>query len=83
MRNNTFLPEPQGLYDPAFEHENCGVGFIAHIKGEKSHLIVRNAIRILENLSHRGACGCDPLTGDGAGIMIQLPDEFFRSKSSG
>ncbi len=71
----------QGLYDPAFEHDSCGVGFVVNIKGKKSHEIVRNAIQILENLTHRGACGCDPETGDGAGIMIQMPDAFFRKES--
>src|SRR3989338_2292827 len=70
----------QGLYDPAFEHDSCGVGFVAHIRGEKSHKIVQNGIQILENLSHRGACGCDPLTGDGAGILTQIPDKFFRKE---
>src|SRR3989338_7949920 len=70
----------KGLYDPWFEHDSCGVGFIAHLKGRKSHDIVRNGIRILENLTHRGACGCDPETGDGAGIVIQIPDAFFRKK---
>ena len=74
------LPEKQGLYDPAFEHDSCGVGFIANIKGKKSHEIVRQALQILENLSHRGACGCDPLTGDGAGIMFQMPDAFLRKE---
>ncbi|MCA9400907.1 MAG: glutamate synthase large subunit [Candidatus Omnitrophica bacterium] len=73
-------PEKQGLYDPTFEHDSCGVGFIAHIKGQKSHEIVRNAIQILENLTHRGACGCDPRTGDGAGILVQMPDAFFRKE---
>ena len=66
-------PEPDGLYDPQFEHDACGVGMICHIKGEASHDIVRNALQILENLAHRGACGCDATTGDGAGILIQLP----------
>ena len=70
----------QGLYDPRFEHDSCGVGFVAHLKGEKSHAIVRNGIQVLENLSHRGACGCDPETGDGAGITVQMPDAFFRKK---
>ena len=74
------LPPKQGLYDPQFEHDSCGVGFIAHIKGVKSHDMVRHGIQILENLAHRGACGCDPLTGDGAGIMIQMPDAFFRKE---
>ncbi len=74
------LPLKQGLYDPQFEHDSCGVGFIAHIKGQKSHDMVRHGIQILENLAHRGACGCDPLTGDGAGILIQMPDAFFRKE---
>ena len=74
------LPPQQGLYHPEFEHDSCGVGFIANIKGKKSHEIVRQAVQILENLAHRGACGCDPLTGDGAGIMIQMPDEFLRKE---
>ena len=75
-----FLPEKQGLYDPAFEHDSCGVGFIVNIKGKKSHDIVRDGIQILENLTHRGACGCDPRTGDGAGILLQMPDAFFRKE---
>ena len=74
------LPPKQGLYDPQFEHDSCGVGFIAHIKGEKSHDMVRHGVEILENLAHRGACGCDPQTGDGAGILIQMPDAFFRKE---
>ncbi|MBN1869658.1 MAG: glutamate synthase large subunit [Candidatus Omnitrophica bacterium] len=78
--NGIFLPKKQGLYDPAFEHDSCGVGFIAHMKGAQSHEIVRDGLRILENLSHRGACGCDPLTGDGAGILIQMPDVFLRKE---
>jgi glutamate synthase (NADPH/NADH) large chain len=74
------LPPKQGLYDPQFEHDSCGVGFIAHIKGIKSHDMVRHGVEILENLAHRGACGCDPETGDGAGILIQMPDAFFRKE---
>ena len=66
------FPLKQGLYDPRFEHDSCGVGFIAHIKGKKSHDMVRHGVEILENLAHRGACGCDPETGDGAGILIQI-----------
>src|SRR5690606_36969722 len=66
-----------GLYDPAFEHDACGVGFIANYKGKKSHQEVKDALTMLENMEHRGACGCDPESGDGAGIMIQLPHEFF------
>jgi glutamate synthase domain-containing protein 2/glutamate synthase domain-containing protein 1/glutamate synthase domain-containing protein 3 len=72
------LPVRQGLYDPAFERDACGVGFVAHLKGEKSHAIVEQGLQVLKNLKHRGACGCDPLTGDGAGILLQIPDAFFR-----
>jgi glutamate synthase (NADPH/NADH) large chain len=67
-----------GLYDKAHEHDACGVGFVAHIRGEKSHAIVKNALKILENLDHRGAVGADPLMGDGAGILIQIPDALYR-----
>ncbi|MBU1997011.1 MAG: glutamate synthase large subunit, partial [Candidatus Omnitrophica bacterium] len=77
---NPFYPKRQGLYDPAFEHDNCGVGFVAHLKGQKSHKIIRDGLQILENLTHRGATGSDPLTGDGAGILIQLPDAFLRKE---
>ncbi len=73
-------PVKQGLYDPQNEHDSCGVGFVANIKGKKSHEIIRQGILILENLAHRGACGCDPQTGDGAGIMIQMPDAFLRKE---
>ncbi len=76
-------PVRQGLYDPANEHDACGLGFIAHIKGQKSHAIVTQALAILRNLSHRGATGADPLQGDGAGILIQLPDAFLRKVSGG
>ena len=68
----------QGLYDPRFEHDACGVGFVAHVKGKKSHSIIEQGLRILDNLSHRGATGYDPLLGDGAGILIQLPDAHLR-----
>ncbi len=71
-------PASQGLYDPRYEHESCGVGFVAHIGGRKSHEIVRMALDILLNMRHRGACGCDPLSGDGAGILTQTPDKFLR-----
>jgi glutamate synthase (NADPH/NADH) large chain len=67
-----------GLYDPAHEHDACGVGFIAHIKGQRSHAIVAQGLQILRNLTHRGAVGADPLAGDGAGILIQMPDAFLR-----
>ena len=69
--------ENLGLYDPAFEHDACGIGFVAHIKGIKAHQNVTDALTILENMEHRGACGCEINTGDGAGIMIQIPHEFF------
>jgi glutamate synthase (NADPH/NADH) large chain len=70
-------PRKQGLYDPALERDSCGVGFIADLKGRRSHQLVRDAIEVLDNLTHRGACGCDADTGDGAGILLQLPHEFF------
>ncbi|HET8547053.1 MAG TPA: glutamate synthase large subunit, partial [Bryobacteraceae bacterium] len=71
------LPPAQGLYDPRNERDACGIGFVANINGERSHEIIRKGIQILVNLTHRGACGCDPETGDGAGILIQIPHEFF------
>ncbi|MGA0609936.1 glutamate synthase-related protein [Caldimonas sp. KR1-144] len=69
-----------GLYDPAHEHDACGVGFVAHIKGLKAHHIVEQGLKILENLDHRGAVGADKLMGDGAGILIQIPDDYFRAE---
>lgn len=77
MLNGEGLPQSTGMYHPEFEHDACGVGFIANIKGKISHEIVQNGIEILENLRHRGAVGCDPKTGDGAGITTQIPHEFF------
>jgi glutamate synthase (NADPH/NADH) large chain len=70
----------QGLYDPANEHDACGVGFVAHIKGQKSHSIVEQGLLILKNLDHRGAVGADKLMGDGAGILIQIPDQYYREE---
>ncbi len=70
-------PRAQGLYSPLFDHDACGVGLVCHIKGHASHAIVRDGLRILENLAHRGACGCDATTGDGAGILIQMPHAFL------
>ena len=70
---NTGLPAAQGLYDPRHEHDACGIGFVANIKGQKSHDIIVKGIQVLINLTHRGACGCDPETGDGAGVLIQIP----------
>ena len=75
---HTGIPEPQGLYHPQNEHDNCGMGLVASIRGEKSHDIIRKGIEILINLTHRGAAGCDPETGDGAGILIQIPHAFFE-----
>ena len=72
------VPQAQGLYDPQNEHDACGVGFVAHIKGKKSHSIVEQGLLILKNLDHRGAVGADALMGDGAGILIQIPDRFYR-----
>ena len=71
-------PPAQGLYDPRAEHDACGVGFVVHMKGRRSHDIVRKAMRVLINLEHRGACGCEANTGDGAGILVQTPDTFLR-----
>jgi len=69
--------EKFGLYDSRFEHDSCGVGFVCNIKGNKSHEIIKQGLEVLKRLSHRGATGADPKTGDGAGILIQIPHEFF------
>jgi glutamate synthase (NADPH) large chain len=74
------LPPKQGLYDPRFERDACGFGFVAHVHGCASHEIVRKGLQVLENLSHRGAAGCDPCSGDGAGILVQLPHAFLTSE---
>jgi glutamate synthase (ferredoxin) len=79
MESTYTQPKAQGLYDPQNEHENCGIGLIVDMKGRKSHDIVKGALEICVNLDHRGGCGCDPITGDGAGIFIQLPHNFFKS----
>lgn len=76
------LPDAQGLYDPRNEKDSCGVGFIADMKGRKSHKIVQDGIQILLNLEHRGAVGADPRAGDGAGMLVQLPDAFFRKEAT-
>ena len=75
------VPEKQGLYDPQFEHDSCGVGFIADMNGNKTHAIVRKALQVLINLEHRGAKGCEVNTGDGAGITMQVPDKFLRAEA--
>jgi glutamate synthase (NADPH) large chain len=77
------LPVEQGLYDPRNEHDACGIGFVVNIQGAKSHDIIAKGLQILINLAHRGACGCDPDTGDGAGILIQIPHKFFARECAG
>ena len=76
------VPGRQGLYDPRNEHDSCGVGFVANIKGRKSHDIIERGLQILVNLDHRGAVGADPLVGDGAGCLIQMPDALLRDWAS-
>ena len=68
-------------YQPQYDRGNCGVGFVVNVRGERSHDIVQKGLTVLQNLTHRGACGCDPLTGDGAGILVQIPDAFFRREA--
>src|SRR5665213_2235191 len=75
-------PPKQGLYDPQFEHDACGLGFVVNMKGKKSHQLVSDALKILVNLDHRGAVGCEPNTGDGAGILIQVPHEFLAAQAA-
>ena len=77
------LPAKQGLYDPRFEHDACGVGFVVNIKGVQSHEIVEQALTVLQNLDHRGACGCEENTGDGAGILMQIPHAFLKDACAG
>ena len=80
-REHSWRPPAEGLYDLALEKDSCGVGFIANIKGKKSHQIVSDALNILCNLEHRGAVGADPRAGDGAGILVQIPHAFFARKA--
>jgi len=77
---NIRLPKTQGLYDPSDEHDSCGIGFVAQIKGIKSHDIIHRGLEVLENMSHRGAESADNVTGDGAGIMIQIPHRLILAK---
>ncbi len=77
MNKNYKVPQKQGLYDPQFEKDNCGVGFVVNMKGEKSHAIIQQGLEVLNRLEHRGAVGSDPLSGDGAGLLIQIPHQFF------
>ena len=72
--------EKTGLYVPEMEHDACGIGFVAHLKGEKSHRIIKDALTMLENMEHRGACGCEENTGDGAGILMQIPHNFYKNE---
>ncbi|MBI3251836.1 MAG: glutamate synthase large subunit [Candidatus Omnitrophica bacterium] len=81
--NRAIAPSKQGLYDPAFEKDACGVGFVVNVKGKKSHQIVEQAMTVLVNLRHRGACGCEANTGDGAGILLQVPHAFLKKACSG
>ena len=69
-----------GLYDPSHEHDSCGVGFLVNINGKKSHKLVKQSLEVAINLLHRGACGCEVNTGDGAGMLLQLPHRFFQSE---
>ena len=80
MQDLRQIAEEKGMYSASHEHDACGVGFVAHIKGRKTHDIVSGGLKILENLDHGGAVGSDPLMGDGAGILIQLPDLLFREE---
>ncbi|MEE9146464.1 MAG: glutamate synthase central domain-containing protein, partial [Candidatus Tectomicrobia bacterium] len=77
------LPLKQGLYDPTYEHDACGIGFVVNIKGKKSHELVQQALMVLKHLDHRGACGCEDNTGDGAGLLMQVPHAFFQPACDG
>ena len=77
------IPQAQGLYNPSFEKDACGIGAIAHIKGKKSHHIIKDVLDILVKLEHRGGAGAEKNTGDGAGILIQLPHKFFKKQQLG
>jgi len=83
MNQNTSFPSKQGLYDPDWERSSCGVGFIADIHGRRSNAIIKNGLEILKNMAHRGAAGADPETGDGAGILLQVPHQFFLEELAG
>ena len=83
MSHRIGLPPKQGLYDPKNEHAACGIGFVVNIKGQKSNKIVNQALEVLCNLDHRGARGSEPETGDGAGILMQIPHRFFQGACEG
>ena len=74
------MAQKQGLYDPSFEHDSCGIGFVANLNNKKSFSYIQNALDMLVNMEHRGGCGCEPETGDGAGILLQIPHEFYSSE---
>ncbi len=76
------MSENQGLYDASFEHDSCGIGFVANLKNKKSSKTIQDAIAMLENMEHRGGCGCEPDSGDGAGILLQLPHDFLKKECS-
>ena len=78
MSQSFLPPEAFGLYRPEFEHDNCGFGFLCHVKGKPGHRIVEHSLEMLTNMEHRGGCGCDPESGDGAGVLVAMPDEFYR-----
>ena len=80
IKNQLYLPKPHGLYHPNNEKENCGVGFIANIKSKASYKITEDALEMLSRMGHRGACGCEANTGDGAGILTNIPHDFFSRK---
>ena len=79
-KNFSDRPTSQGLYDANLEHDSCGIGFVANIRGNKDHSIIQDGLKILENLTHRGAVGADPTMGDGAGLLLQIPDLFLRQE---
>ncbi|HEY6394155.1 MAG TPA: glutamate synthase large subunit, partial [Candidatus Binataceae bacterium] len=82
MHQHASIPKKQGLYDPGHEHDACGVGFVVDIKGNRSHGIILKGLQVLNNLTHRGGCGCDPTSGDGAGIVLQIPHGFFEKETA-
>jgi glutamate synthase (NADPH/NADH) large chain len=74
------MAQKQGLYHPSFEHDSCGIGFVANLNNQKSFTYIQNALDMLVNMEHRGGCGCEPETGDGAGILLQIPHEFYAKE---
>ena len=74
------MQKRKGLYDPSMEHDACGIGFLANLKAKRTHKLVEDSLIMLRNMEHRGGCGCEPETGDGAGILVQIPHEFFEKE---